>query len=130
MAKALVADSAEAPGTALGEERNLAAQRASIRLSCSRLEHEGLAPSPEAERTTLLRRVTLDLTGLPPTPAETNAFLADKIPTAYEKVVDRLLASPRYGERMAIRWLRQRDMRTRMAIKPMPAASCGAGAIG
>ena len=71
----------------------------------SRLEHEGLAPSPEADRTTLLRRVTLDLTGLPPTPAETNAFLADKSPTAYEKVVDRLLASSRYGERMAIRWL-------------------------
>jgi hypothetical protein len=71
----------------------------------SRLEHEGLAPSPEADRTTLLRRVTLDLTGLPPTPAETNAFLADKTPIAYEKVVDRLLASSRYGERMAIRWL-------------------------
>ena len=71
----------------------------------SRLEHEGLAPSPEANRATLLRRVTLDLTGLPPTPAETNAFLADKTPNAYEKVVDRLLASSRYGERMAIRWL-------------------------
>jgi hypothetical protein len=70
-----------------------------------RLEREGLGPSPEAERATLLRRVTLDLTGLPPTPAETNAFLADKNPNAYEKVVDRLLASPRYGERMAIRWL-------------------------
>ena len=71
----------------------------------SRLEHEGLTPSSEADRTTLLRRVTLDLTGLPPTPAETRAFLADKTPSAYEKVVDRLLASPRYGERMAIRWL-------------------------
>jgi hypothetical protein len=71
----------------------------------SRLEREGLAPSPEADRATLLRRVTLDLTGLPPTPAETTAFLADKTPAAYEKVVDRLLASPRYGERMAIRWL-------------------------
>ncbi|MBM3800805.1 MAG: DUF1553 domain-containing protein [Acidimicrobiia bacterium] len=70
-----------------------------------RLEREGLAPSPEAERATLLRRVTLDLTGLPPTPSETNAFLSDKTPSAYEKVVDRLLASPRYGERMAIRWL-------------------------
>ena len=70
-----------------------------------RLEREGLAPSPEADRATLLRRVTLDLTGLPPTPSETNAFLADKTPNAYEKVVDRLLASPRYGERMAIRWL-------------------------
>ena len=71
----------------------------------NRLEHEGLTPSPEADRATLLRRVTLDLTGLPPTPAETTAFLADKAPNAYEKVVDRLLASPRYGERMAIRWL-------------------------
>jgi hypothetical protein len=71
----------------------------------ARLEAEGLAPSPEADRTTLIRRVTLDLTGLPPTPAEVGAFLADPSPDAYEKVVDRLLASPRYGERMAVRWL-------------------------
>src|SRR5690349_7211617 len=71
----------------------------------ARLEREGLAPSPEADRVTLLRRVTLDLTGLPPTPAEVDAFLADPAPGAYEKLVDRLLASPRYGERMAIRWL-------------------------
>jgi len=71
----------------------------------SRLEREGLAPSPEADRTTLIRRVTLDLTGLPPTPAEVDAYLADQSPEAYEKVVDRLLASPRYGERMAMRWL-------------------------
>jgi Protein of unknown function (DUF1553)/Protein of unknown function (DUF1549)/Concanavalin A-like lectin/glucanases superfamily/Planctomycete cytochrome C len=70
-----------------------------------RLEREGLAPAAEAERTTLLRRVTLDLTGLPPTPAEVDAFLADLSADAYEKVVDRLLASPRYAERMAIRWL-------------------------
>jgi hypothetical protein len=69
------------------------------------LERRGLAPSPEANRETLLRRVSLDLTGLPPTPAELNAFLADKSPDAYEKVVDRLLASPRYGERMALDWL-------------------------
>src|SRR5262249_4759723 len=61
------------------------------------LEHEGLAPSPEADRTTLLRRVTLDTTGLPPTPSEVDAFLADRSPDAYEKVVDRLLASPRFG---------------------------------
>jgi hypothetical protein len=71
----------------------------------ARLEKEGLSPSPEAERATLIRRVTLDLTGLPPSPAEIDAFLADKSPGAYEKVVDRLLASPHYGERMARHWL-------------------------
>ena len=62
-------------------------------------------PAPPADPHTLLRRVTLDLTGLPPTPDEVDAFLADRSPDAYERVVDRLLASPRYGERMAIRWL-------------------------
>jgi hypothetical protein len=71
----------------------------------ARLEREGLSPSPEVDRTTLIRRVTLDLTGLPPTPAEVDAFLADRSPDAYEKVVDRLLYSPRYGEKMAARWL-------------------------
>ncbi|MDQ6701370.1 MAG: DUF1549 domain-containing protein, partial [Acidobacteriota bacterium] len=71
----------------------------------AKLEREGLAPSPEAGRETLLRRVTLDLTGVPPTPAEIDTFLQDRSPKAYEKVVDRLLASPRYGERMAARWL-------------------------
>ncbi len=71
----------------------------------ARLEREGLAPSAEAARETLIRRVSLDLTGLPPTPAEVDAFLADRSPDAYEKVVDRLLASPRYGERMAMDWL-------------------------
>jgi hypothetical protein len=70
-----------------------------------RLERAGLAVSPEASRETLLRRVSLDLTGLPPTPAELDSFLHDSAPNAYEKVVDRLLASPRYGERMAARWL-------------------------
>ena len=64
-----------------------------------------LSPSPEADKTTLLRRVTLDLIGLPPTPAEVDAFLADKSPNAYEKVVDRLFANPHYGERMALPWL-------------------------
>jgi len=71
----------------------------------ARLEREGLKPAPEADRATLIRRVTLDLTGLPPTLPEIDAFLRDTSPNAYEKVVDRLLASPRYGERMAIRWL-------------------------
>jgi len=71
----------------------------------ARLEREGLRPSPEAKKQTLLRRVSLDLTGLPPTPAELAAFLSDESPAAFEKVVDRLLASPRYGERMASLWL-------------------------
>ncbi|MBI1760886.1 MAG: DUF1549 domain-containing protein [Acidobacteria bacterium] len=71
----------------------------------ARLEKEGLQPSPEADRATLLRRVSLDLTGLPPTLAELDDFLNDSSPNAYEKVVDRLLASPRYGERMAFKWL-------------------------
>jgi len=71
----------------------------------ARLEREGLAHSPEADRERLMRRVTLDLTGLPPTLGEIDAFLADKSPNAYEKAVDRLLSSPRYGERMAERWL-------------------------
>ncbi len=71
----------------------------------ARLEQEGLTPSPEADKPTLLRRVTLDLTGLPPTPAELDAFLADPSPDAYEKAVDRLLASPAYGEHHARYWL-------------------------
>lgn len=71
----------------------------------ARLEREGLTPSPEADRGRLLRRVTFDLTGLPPTLAELDAFVADRSPDAYEKVVDRLLSSPRYGERMAVDWL-------------------------
>ncbi|MDE3195379.1 MAG: DUF1553 domain-containing protein [Acidobacteriota bacterium] len=71
----------------------------------ARLEKENLKPSPEADKATLLRRVTYDLTGLPPTVAELNSFLADKSPDAYEKRVDALLNSPRYGERMAVQWL-------------------------
>ncbi len=75
------------------------------RFILARLEKEGLRLSPQANRTTLIRRVTLDLTGLPPTPAEVDAFLIDPAIDAYEKVVDRLLASPHYGERMAVDWL-------------------------
>ncbi len=71
----------------------------------ARLEEAGLVPSPEADKATLLRRVTYDLTGLPPTLAEIEAFLADDSADAYEKVVDRLLASPHYGEHMARDWL-------------------------
>jgi len=71
----------------------------------ARLEKEGLRPAAEASRETLIRRLSLDLTGLPPTPAEVDAFAADKTPQAYEKVVDRLLASRHYGERMAMQWL-------------------------
>jgi mono/diheme cytochrome c family protein len=71
----------------------------------SRLEREGLTPSPEADRYTLLRRVSLDLTGLPPSPDQIQSFLADASPNAYEKVVDRLLASPHYGERWGRHWL-------------------------
>ena len=71
----------------------------------ARLETGGLRPSPAADKATLLRRVSFDLTGLPPTLNELDAFLTDKSPTAYEKVVDRLLASPCYGEHMARYWL-------------------------
>jgi hypothetical protein len=71
----------------------------------ARLEKEKLRPGKEADKATLLRRVTFDLTGLPPTPAEVDAFLADQNPDAYERVVDRLLQSPRYGEHEARYWL-------------------------
>ena len=71
----------------------------------ARLEAEGLWPSPEADRRALIRRVSLDLVGLPPTPEEVDAFVPDDSPDAYERLVDRLLASPHYGERWARRWL-------------------------
>lgn len=75
------------------------------RFVLAKLEKEGLHPAPETDKATLLRRVTFDLSGLPPTQAELKEFLTDRSPQAYEKVVDRLLASPHYGERMAIQWL-------------------------
>lgn len=71
----------------------------------ARLRQAKLTPAPEADRSTLIRRVSLDLIGLPPTPAEVDAFVQDKAPNAYEKVVDRLLASPRFGEHWARMWL-------------------------
>lgn len=71
----------------------------------AKLEEKGLQPSPQTDKRTLLRRVTFDLTGLPPTPEDISAFLSDKSPDAYEKVVKRLLASPHYGERWAQHWL-------------------------
>ncbi|MDF9800283.1 hypothetical protein OKW21_005546 [Catalinimonas alkaloidigena] len=70
-----------------------------------RLEREKLSLSPEASKETLIRRITFDLTGLPPTPEEIDAFVKDEAPDAYEKVVDRLLSSARYGERMAAKWM-------------------------
>jgi hypothetical protein len=69
------------------------------------LRKEGLKPAPQADRATLLRRITFDLIGLPPTPEEIDAFVADKSPKAWEKVVDRLLASPHYGEQWGRHWL-------------------------
>jgi hypothetical protein len=75
------------------------------RFVLAKLEAVGLKPSPEADRATLIRRLHADLVGLPPTPAEVDAFVADTDPKAYENLVDRLLASPHYGERMALSWL-------------------------
>ena len=75
------------------------------RFILSRQEATGFEPAPEADRATLIRRLTFDLTGLPPTPEDVDAFLKDTEPGAYERVVNRLLASPHYGERMALNWL-------------------------
>ncbi|HYO09544.1 MAG TPA: PSD1 and planctomycete cytochrome C domain-containing protein [Tepidisphaeraceae bacterium] len=75
------------------------------RFVLARLEKEGLEPSPEADRTTLIRRLSLDLTGLPPSPDEVDAFVADPDPHAYDNLVSRLLASPHYGERWGRHWL-------------------------
>jgi hypothetical protein len=75
------------------------------RFVLARMRANGLDHSPETDRATLIRRVSFDLTGLPPTPSEVESFVNDPDPNAYEKLVDRLLASPHYGERMAMRWL-------------------------
>ena len=71
----------------------------------AKLATRGLAHQPEADRSTLIRRASFDITGLPPAPAEVESFVADSSPDAYEKLLDRLLASPRYGERMATDWM-------------------------
>src|SRR5581483_9284376 len=75
------------------------------RFILARLEHDGLAPAPEADRPTLIRRLSFDLLGLPPKPAEVDAFVADTRSDAYERLVERLLDSPHFGERMAVDWL-------------------------
>lgn len=91
---------------ALPEVQETAAVRNEIdRFVIARLEKEGMKLSPEASKESLIRRVTLDLTGLPPSIAEIDAFLADNSPEAYERVIDRLLDSPHYGEHMARYWL-------------------------
>jgi uncharacterized protein DUF1553/uncharacterized protein DUF1549/concanavalin A-like lectin/glucanase superfamily protein/cytochrome c len=91
---------------ALPDVKNKAWSRNAIdRFVLARQEREGWKPSPEADKVTLLRRLSFDLTGLPPTPAEVGSFVADRSPNAYEKQVDRLLNSSRYGERMAMQWL-------------------------
>lgn len=91
----------------------------------ARLREKGLKPAPLADKRTLIRRATYDLTGLPPTPEEVEAFLRDRSPRAFEKVVDRLLASPRYGERWGRRWLdlvRYADTAGDSADYPIPQA--------
>lgn len=93
---------------ALPEVRDAAWCRNPIdRFVLARLESEGLRPSPEADHATLIRRVSLDLTGLPPTPESVEQFLSDASPDAYERLVDRILQSPAYGERWARLWLDQ-----------------------
>ncbi len=91
---------------AIPDVKNAAWTRNAIdRFLLARLEREGLAPSAEASRETLVRRLALDLTGFPPTLPEIDAYLADTHPDAYERLVDRLVASPHYGERLAVDWL-------------------------
>ncbi len=100
------------------------------RFVLARLEQEGLQPSPEADRVTLVRRLTLDLTGLPPTVAEVDAFVTDRSPDAYEKLVERLLHSPHYGERWGRLWLDGAAMPIPTATKRTSHDSSGLTVIG
>ena len=94
----------------------------------ARLDKDNVAPSPEADRITLLRRLSLDLIGLPPTPEEVDKFLADKSTDAYERQVERLLKSPHYGERWGRWWLDAAtpvDALTNL-LRPFPSARMAA----
>ena len=102
--RALGLRQAGAAGRAGGQKQGLG-QEPHRRLHRRRPREARLLPAPEADRVTLIRRLSFDLTGLPPTPEEVDAFVKDQTPDAYEKLVDRLLASPHYGERMAAYWL-------------------------
>ncbi len=93
------------PGRPKSPAAGIAPQNAIDHFVFAGLAARKLAPQPEADRATLIRRVSFDLTGLPPTPAEVTAFVSDASPRAYEQLIDRLLQSPRYGERMAVDWL-------------------------
>ena len=129
MARSLVSPRASTTGSAFDHPRHMAPQW--HRFFCfARLEKEGLSPAPEADRTTLIRRVTLDLTGLAPTPAEVEAFLADSSPDAYQRVVDRLLHSPRYGERMAVDWMDAARYADTNGFQVDRDRECGPGATG
>ncbi len=96
----------------------------------AKLKENKLTFSPEADKATLIRRATFDLTGLPPTPAEVDAFLADTSPEAYDKVIDRLLASPHYGERWGRHWLDVAGYADSEGITPADAVRKYAGSIG
>jgi hypothetical protein len=100
------------------------------RFILAKLEESGLKPSSEADKATLIRRVSLDLIGLPPTVAEVEAFVNDTSPDAYEKLVDRLMASPHYGEQMAVAWLDAARYADSHGYQSDPSASCRTGATG
>ena len=102
--RALGVSAGRAAAVAGGEGRGLAARRHRC-VHSGQAGEGGLAPRPKPSRPTLLRRLSFDLTGLPPTPEELAAFESDKPPDAYERLVDRLLACPAYGERWAQHWL-------------------------